>query len=181
MSALIDEERRDLFEGGDVTQPNFTSAYYLTLQWLPPADDTSKASSLLYEGGAQGFATAADHLDDFERDTGRVLDMIEGVMPEAAWLSPAETLTYIHSAISTHDQRITLPETPMHLDALLATTCWSAGWHRSLATSICAACRSPVFRHGRCRGCSMSSTGWASAIAGRRGRSVSTRCRRSGC
>jgi type IV secretion/conjugal transfer VirB4 family ATPase len=120
VSALVDEERRDLFEGGDVTQPNFTSAYYLTLQWLPPADDTSKASSLLYEGGAQGVATAVDHLDDFERDTGRVLDMIEGVMPEAAWLSPAETLSYIHSTISTHDQRITLPETPMHLDALLA-------------------------------------------------------------
>lgn len=120
VSALIDEERRDLFEGGDLNQPNFTSAYYLTLQWLPPADDTSKASSLLYEGGAQDVATAADHLDDFERDTGRVLDMVEGVMPEAAWLSAADTLTYLHSTISTHDQRITVPETPMHLDALLA-------------------------------------------------------------
>ena len=120
VSALIDEERRDLFEGGDVTQPNFTSAYYLTLQWLPPADDTSKASSLLYEGGAQGVATAADHLDDFECDTDRVLDHVEGLMPEAAWLSPSETLTYLHSTISTHDQRITVPETPMHLDALLA-------------------------------------------------------------
>ncbi len=120
VSALIDEERRNLFEGGDVTQPSFTSAYYLTLQWLPPADDTSKASSLLYEGGAQGVATAADHLEDFERDTGRVLDMIEGVMPEAAWLSPSDTLTYLHSTISTHEQSIAVPETPMHLDALLA-------------------------------------------------------------
>jgi len=120
VSMLIDEERRDLFEGGDITRPNFTSAYYLTLQWLPPADDTSKASSLFYEGGAEGVATAADHLDDFERETGRVLDMIEGVMPEAVWLSPAETLTYLHSTISTHDQQIAVPETPMHLDALLA-------------------------------------------------------------
>jgi type IV secretion system protein VirB4 len=120
VSALIDEERRDQFEGGDITRPNFTSAYYLTLQWLPPADDTSKASSLFYEGGAEAVATAADHLDDFERDTGRLLDMIEGVMPEAAWLSDAETLTYLHSTISTHAQRIAVPETPMHLDALLA-------------------------------------------------------------
>jgi type IV secretion system protein TrbE len=120
VSMLIDEERRDLFEGGDITRPNFTSAYYLTLQWLPPADDTSKASSLFYEGGAEGVASAADHLDDFERETGRVLDMIEGVMPEAVWLSPAETLTYLHSTISTHDQQIAVPETPMHLDALLA-------------------------------------------------------------
>ena len=120
VSALIDEERRDQFEGGDITRPNFTSAYYLTLQWLPPADDTSKASSLFYEGGAEAVATAADHLDDFERDTGRLLDMIEGIIPEAAWLSDAETLTYLHSTISTHEQRIAVPETPMHLDALLA-------------------------------------------------------------
>jgi len=119
VSALIDEERRDQFEV-DVTQPNFTSVYYLTLQWLPPADDTSKASSMLFEGGAEGIATAADHLDDFEQGTGRVLDMIEGVMPEAAWLSDAETLTYLHSTISTHDQRVAVPGTPMHLDALLA-------------------------------------------------------------
>jgi len=120
VSALIDEERRDQFEGGDIAQANFTSAYYLTLQWLPPADDTSKAASMLFEGGAEGIATAADHLDDFERDTGRVLDMIEGVMPEAAWLSDSETLTYLHSTVSTHDQRISVPDTPMHLDALLA-------------------------------------------------------------
>jgi len=120
VSALIDEERRDQFEGGDITQANFTSAYYLTLQWLPPADDTSKASAMMFEGGAEGIATAADHLDDFERDTGRILDMIEGVMPEAAWLSGAETLTYLHSTISTHEQRIAVPDTPMHLDALLA-------------------------------------------------------------
>ena len=120
VSALIDEERRHLFEGGDITQPNFTSAYYLTLQWLPPADDTSRASALLYEGGAKGVATAADHLDDFERDTGRLLDGIEGVMPEALWLSDSETLTFLHSTISTRAQQIGVPETPMHLDALLA-------------------------------------------------------------
>lgn len=120
VSALIDEERRDLFESGDITRPNFTSSYYLTLQWLPPADDTSKASSLFYEGGAQAVATAADHLNDFERETGRILDHVEGVMPEAAWLPDGETLTYLHSTISTHEQRIAVPETPMHLDALLA-------------------------------------------------------------
>jgi type IV secretion system protein VirB4 len=120
VSGLIDEERRAQFEGDDVAPANFTSCYYLTLQWLPPADDTSKAGSLLFEGGAQAGATAADHVSDFERDTARLLDMIDGVMPEAAWLDPQETLTYLHSTISTHEQRIALPETPMHLDALLA-------------------------------------------------------------
>src|SRR3546814_17423684 len=65
-------------------------------------------------------AVAADHVSDFERDTARLFDMIDGVMPEAAWLDPHETLTYLHSTISPHEQRIALPETPMHLDALLA-------------------------------------------------------------
>jgi type IV secretory pathway VirB4 component len=75
---------------------------------------------MLFEGGADSIASAADHLDDFERDTARVLDQVEGVMPEAAWLSDSETLTYLHSTISTHDQSIAVPDTPMHLDALLA-------------------------------------------------------------
>ena len=121
LSALIDEERRDMFEGdGNEAQPNLTSAYYLTLQWLPPADDSARARSWFYEGGAEGVAAAADHLTDFERDTGRVLDMIGGVMPEAEWLTDNATLTYLHSTVSTHDQRIALPAVPMHVDALLA-------------------------------------------------------------
>ena len=120
VSVLIDEERRDRFEGGDITQPNLTSAYYVTLQWLPPADDASRARSWFFEGGAEDIASAADHLTDFDRETSRVLDMIEGVMPEAAWLSADETLTYLHSTVSTHEQCIALPTTPMHLDALLA-------------------------------------------------------------
>src|SRR3546814_18330292 len=72
-------------------------------------------SSDLFEGGAERISSAADHLDDFERDTACVLDMIEGVMPEAAWLSDGETLNYLHTTISTHNQRIAVPETPMPL------------------------------------------------------------------
>jgi type IV secretion system protein VirB4 len=119
-SALIDEERRAQFEGEEAADLNFTSAYYLTLQWLPPADEASRASSMLFEGGESEATTAADTQEDFRRDTGRVLDLIESVMPEARWLSSEETLTYLHSTISTTDQKIALPETPMHLDALLA-------------------------------------------------------------
>lgn len=133
VSGLVDEERRAQFEDWAVVatygadrrtieahQPNFTSAYYLTLQWLPPADDSARAASLLFEGGEKTQANAADHVQDFTRETARLFDMIEGVMPECRWLGPEETLTYLHSTISTKGQRIALPETPMHLDALLA-------------------------------------------------------------
>jgi type IV secretion system protein VirB4 len=41
-------------------------------------------------------------------------------VPEAAWLSDAETLSYLHSCVSTKRHKVRVPETPMHLDALLA-------------------------------------------------------------
>ena len=40
-------------------------------------------------------------------------------MPEAEWLDDPETLTYLHSCVSTRRQRVRVPETPMHLDAIL--------------------------------------------------------------
>ena len=41
-------------------------------------------------------------------------------MPECAWLDDAETLTYLHSTVSTKQHRVRVPETPIYLDALLA-------------------------------------------------------------
>ena len=41
-------------------------------------------------------------------------------MPECSWLDDEETLTYLHSTISTKRQRVRVPEIPMYLDALLA-------------------------------------------------------------
>ena len=38
--------------------------------------------------------------------TDRVLALIEGFMPEAAWLDDPETLTYLHSCVSTRRQRV---------------------------------------------------------------------------
>ena len=49
-----------------------------------------------------------------------MLALIEGFMPEADWLDDEETLTYLHSCISTRRQRVRVPETPMYLDAFLA-------------------------------------------------------------
>jgi type IV secretion system protein VirB4 len=48
------------------------------------------------------------------------LHLIEGFVPMVAWLDDAATLSYLHSTVSTKTQRVRVPETPMHLDALLA-------------------------------------------------------------
>ncbi|MCS3926187.1 type IV secretion system protein VirB4 [Bradyrhizobium elkanii] len=116
-SALVDLERRDAFEE---TGAHFESRYFLTFVWLPPAEDASRVEGWLYEGRAQSGVDPQELLRGFVDRTNRVLQLVEGFMPEVAWLDDGETLTYLHSTISTRQQRVRVPETPMHLDALLA-------------------------------------------------------------
>ena len=59
-------------------------------------------------------------LKSFKDRTDRVLALVEGFMPEAEWLDDGETLTYLHSCISTKRQTVRVPETPMYLDGILA-------------------------------------------------------------
>jgi type IV secretion/conjugal transfer VirB4 family ATPase len=116
-SALVDLERQDAFEEAGA---HFESRYYLTFVWLPPAEDASRVEGWLYEGRAQTGVDPWELLHGFVDRTNRVLQLVEGFMPEVAWLDDSDTLTYLHSTISTRAQRIRVPETPMHLDALLA-------------------------------------------------------------
>ena len=117
VSALVEAERREQFreEGA-----HFESAYYLTLLWIPPAEEAARAESWLYEGRAQTGIDPWELVKTFTDRTDRVLNLVEGFMPEVAWLDDGETLTYMHSTISTRRQRVRVPATPMHLDALLA-------------------------------------------------------------
>ncbi len=124
-SALVDAERRAQFEEEGV---HFESRYFLTLLFLPPVEDAARAERFLYEGreraaGADGCETLAGFVDRSDR----VLQLIESFMPECAWLDDGETLTYLHSTISTKVQHVRVPEVPMHLDALLADQPLTAG------------------------------------------------------
>ncbi|MCA7118348.1 MAG: conjugal transfer protein TrbE, partial [Acidibrevibacterium sp.] len=116
VSALVDAERRAQFEEEGA---HFESRYYLTLLWLPPADDAARAEAWLYENRAQPGADWRAALASFIDRSDRVLALIEGFMPEAAWLDDGKTLTYLHACISTRRQRVRVPETPMYLDAIL--------------------------------------------------------------
>ena len=117
VSALVDMERREQFreEGA-----HFESAYYLTLLWMPPAEEAARAEAWLYEGRSRTGVDPWEQLKGFTDRSDRVLGLVEGFVPEVRWLDDAETLTYLHSTISTRRQRVRVPETPMYLDALLA-------------------------------------------------------------
>ncbi len=116
-SALVDAERKADFEEASA---HFESSYFLTFAYLPPAEDASRAENWLYEGKADRGVDPHEILRGFVDRTDRVLQLIDAFMPECAWLDDGETLTYLHSCISTRRHRVRVPEAPMYLDALLA-------------------------------------------------------------
>jgi type IV secretion system protein VirB4 len=129
VSRLVDAERRAQFEEEGW---HFESAYFFTLLWLPPAEDASRAENWLYEGKAQHGADWRAPLDAFIDRSDRVLGLIEGFMPEVEWLGDADTLTYLHSCISTKHQRVRVPDVPMYLDAILADEDLAGGFEPRL-------------------------------------------------
>jgi type IV secretion/conjugal transfer VirB4 family ATPase len=118
VSALVDIERRAQFEEKG---SHFESTYYLTFLFLPPAEEATRAEAMLYEGRTREEGADAHEIrKGFIDRTDRVLQLVEGFVPEAAWLNDAETLTYLHSCISTRRHRVRVPEVPMYLDAILS-------------------------------------------------------------
>ncbi|MBP6013306.1 MAG: conjugal transfer protein TrbE [Alphaproteobacteria bacterium] len=128
LSALVDEERRALFEPEDGEDPekrqnarlHHESAYHLTLLYMPPEDRVSRAERVLLERSAhhQGLK-ARDYLAAFTAETNRIHDLLSGLMPEMRSLDDGETLTYLHGTISTRRHPVAVTETPMYLDAVL--------------------------------------------------------------
>jgi type IV secretion system protein TrbE len=128
VSLLVDEERRRSFEteGG-----HFESSYVLSFCWLPPAETQDKAGSYLIERGddARGISDSRgfEWRDYFVAETDRALDLLSNILPEISFLSDVETLTHLHSCVSTKNHAVSVPVVPAYLDALLADTPFIGG------------------------------------------------------
>ncbi|WP_369959204.1 conjugal transfer protein TrbE [Pseudomonas benzenivorans] len=124
LSWLVDEERRAAFEAHG---SHFESSYHLTLLYLPPEESRSHVAGLLYEHRPHRGVDWRERLAAFVAETDRFFDLLDGVMPELAWLDDSQTLTYLHGTISVHRQSVAVPEVPFHLDALLADSQLTTG------------------------------------------------------
>ncbi|TPG18750.1 conjugal transfer protein TrbE [Sphingomonas koreensis] len=125
-SWLVDEERRAGFEAEG---QHFESRFHLTLTWLPPADSSDAAGRSLVERPKMQ-AKGRDWrgaLASFIAETARVLDLFAGIMPEVRALGSPALLTFLHATISTRRHAVTVPDTPMYLDGLLADTPLTGG------------------------------------------------------
>ncbi len=125
VSALVDEERRAAFENaGDL----FETGYRLTFLYLPPVESVNRMEQILIESEREDSRIDYhDHLENFIQQTDRAFDLLGQLMPEVAPLNDSETLTYLHSCISTRRHLINVPEVPAYLDAVLVDTPFTGG------------------------------------------------------
>jgi len=109
-AAVVDFERQRTFEQAGA---HYESSYYLTFTWRLPPERSTRAAALFYDEGSGG---GADERTALSRE---LAHFQKAVFPEVGALDDDQTLSYLHSTISTHRHPVRAPETPMYLDALL--------------------------------------------------------------
>lgn len=115
---LIDEERKNDFEGNDRF---FESQFFLTFQYLPPEDKTSRFDSMMFDRSADSKSSGwREVLQKFEQEVGQAVDLLATTLPAISLFDDRETLSYLHNCISSKRQRVKVPDCPAHLDYLLA-------------------------------------------------------------
>jgi len=115
---IVDLERRSsVREAGN----RFESAYYLTFAWQLPPDHHGRVQSLFYDDPELKEPSQHTNRDlaEFTRTVAELADIMRGVFSDISELSDAETLTYLHSTISTNRHPVAVPDVPMYLDGIL--------------------------------------------------------------
>lgn len=172
-SALLEAERRAQFEEESA---HFVSSYTFTFLWLPPEDKAAATESWLYEGRERkSGADWREHLKSFGDTLQQLMGLIETFMPEARWLDDEETLSFLHSTISTNRQTVRLPEAPIYLDALLADQPLTGGLEPRLGKQHLRSLTITGFPGSTTPGLLDDLDGWPFPIAGRPALCVSTR------
>lgn len=118
-SRIVDEERRRHFQAAG---QHFESRYYLTFAWALPTELGNRLSTFFYDGTDEEDGELEGirrDLASFEKQVGEIVDIMRGVFSEVRELNDEETLTYLHSTVSTRTHPVRVPENPTCLDAYL--------------------------------------------------------------
>lgn len=113
-SELIDEERRKTFSKSDRF---FKNDYFLTLVFKE-AQELSASGALWFV--KKTSTQAKNSLEIFSKVITEIKALLSNVFQVFAELDNDETLSYLHSTISTHRHKISTPEVPMYLDHILS-------------------------------------------------------------
>ncbi len=125
-ACLVDAERRTNFQRAGA---RFESVYFLTFVWSPPSAGAKRAAAIFYEDPEKGIRSDQPFrdLEHFKKTVTELAGIMAGVFAEVRELDDDETLTYLHSTISTNRHRVCRPAIPMYLDGVLPDMAFSPG------------------------------------------------------
>jgi type IV secretion system protein VirB4 len=136
---IVDLERRQTFENAG---SHFESSYYLTFVWEMPPAGYKRTQALFFHEPESRDDDQENQRDvaAFQKSVGELVGIMAGVFAEVRELDDAETLTYLHSTISTNRHPVVVPETPFYLDAVLPDMALSPGDIPMLGDSFVPTC-----------------------------------------
>ncbi|OHV78542.1 transporter [Rhizobium sp. LCM 4573] len=130
VSALIDAERREMFEASGA---HYETEYALVLQYLPPTRRNSKLGELVYDDDGRDDSSPADRLlADFKKRLSELQDGLGADLHmrrmgeitvgegDAAYISD-ELVNYLHFALTGEEAALRIPDCPMYLDSWLGS------------------------------------------------------------
>jgi type IV secretion system protein VirB4 len=115
-SYLIEREREESFTARG---RHFDSSYYITVAWRPPVESVKKLTAMFIQSGKNDSTkTIRENVEFFVNETNSVIGLLANNI-RIAPLNNAQTLAYLHSALSFNRHPIRFPHTQILLDRIL--------------------------------------------------------------
>lgn len=114
---IIDDERKKTFSRQGFY---FKNDYFLTLVFKQPEKMSRRGASWFLNKAPQEKLAENDSLESFQKTIEEVTGLLSGLLPLFRELNDDETLTYLHSTISSKRHKVLSPETPMYLDHIIS-------------------------------------------------------------
>jgi len=116
LAYLVDMRRKENYQNGE----HFKNTFYLTISYALKNDIQAKATSLLYKSddepeGYYNLEECYKEIAYFRDKSDEILSYISSRIYVRA-LNNDETVSYLHSCISTHDEKRLAPKQPMFFD-----------------------------------------------------------------
>ncbi|CAN2040466.1 hypothetical protein GMMP15_1780005 [Candidatus Magnetomoraceae bacterium gMMP-15] len=130
-SELIDKEREALFKSSD---KQFESTYYITFSYMPPSERVKNLSNRFLSDTTEKINYQV-YVEHFQKEMAKITDILSRIFIFAENLNDDQTLSYLHSCISTKNHDVKCPEVPIFLDYILTDQIFQGGLNPKLGDS----------------------------------------------
>ncbi|MBF0451294.1 MAG: conjugal transfer protein TrbE [Candidatus Magnetomorum sp.] len=113
---IVDNERKRLFFASG---NHYVSRYFFTFSYIAPSENVKTISDSFIKKPVQTQLHYEKYLEYFQEEMKKIVDILSSIFPYISLLDDDETLTYLHSCISTKYHMVKTPKNPVFLDYIL--------------------------------------------------------------